>query len=162
MSVILIIFDIELLVDMAADKIVVLYVDDEPDNLFSFQATFRLTFKVYTASGGEEALKLLEQRGFHVIISDQRMPQMTGVELFEKIQEKYPDPIRVLLTGFADMNAVIEAVNKGKIFHYLTKPWNEEELTITIQRAYKAWQDKQDLKDSNEKLEFLLRQKLLS
>ena len=147
---------------MPADKIVVLYVDDEPDNLFSFQATFRLTFKVFTASSGDEALSLLETRGFHVIISDQRMPQMTGVELFEKIQEKYPDPIRVLLTGFADMNAVIDAVNKGKIFHYLTKPWNEEELTMTIQRAYKAWQDKQDLKDSNEKLEFLLRQKLLS
>lgn len=147
---------------MAADKIVVLYVDDEPDNLFSFQATFRLTFKVFTASSGEEALSLLEKRGFHVIISDQRMPQMTGVELFGKIQEKYPDPIRVLLTGFADMNAVIDAVNKGKIFHYLTKPWNEEELTMTIQRAYKAWQDKQALKDSNEQLEFLLRQKLLS
>jgi len=100
---------------MPADKIVVLYVDDEPDNLFSFQATFRLTFKVFTATGGEEALSLLEKRGFHVIISDQRMPQMTGVELFEKIQEKYPDPIRVLLTGFADMNAVIDAVNRENI-----------------------------------------------
>jgi len=147
---------------MPADKIAVLYVDDEQNNLFSFMATFRLTFKVFTASSGEEALSLLEKRGFHVIISDQRMPQMTGVELFEKIQEKYPDPIRILLTGFADMTAVIDAVNKGKIFHYLTKPWNEEELTMTIERAYKAWQDKQALKDSNEQLEFLLRQKLLS
>jgi response regulator RpfG family c-di-GMP phosphodiesterase len=147
---------------MPADKIAVLYVDDEQNNLFSFTATFRLTFKVFTAPGGEEALNLLEKRGFHVIISDQRMPQMTGVELFEKIQEKYPDPIRILLTGFADMTAVIDAVNKGKIFHYLTKPWNEEELTMTIERAYKAWQDKQALKDSNEQLEFLLRQKLLS
>ena len=147
---------------MAADKIVVLYVDDEPDNLFSFQATFRLTFKVFTASSGEEALSLLEKRGFHVIISDQRMPQMTGVELFEKIQEKYPDPIRLLLTGFADMNAVIDAVNKGKIFHYLTKPWNEEELTMTFLRAFIGWHVKHDFKDSNEKLEFLLRQKLLS
>jgi len=147
---------------MPADKIAVLYVDDEQNNLFSFMATFRLTFKVFTASSGEEALSLLEKRGFHVIISDQRMPQMTGVELFEKIQEKYPDPIRILLTGFADMTAVIDAVNKGKIFHYLAKPWNEEELTMTIERAYKAWQDKQALKDSNEQLEFLLRQKLLS
>jgi response regulator RpfG family c-di-GMP phosphodiesterase len=147
---------------MPADKIVVLYVDDEQNNLFSFQATFRLTFKVFTAASGEEALSFLETRGVHVIISDQRMPQMTGVELFEKIQEKHPDPIRILLTGFADMKAVIDAVNKGKIFHYLTKPWNEEELTMTMQRAYKAWQDKQALKDSNEQLEFLLRQKLLS
>jgi YesN/AraC family two-component response regulator len=117
---------------------------------------------VLTAINGEEALKILENKLVHVIISDQRMPQMTGVELFEKVQEKYPDPVRVLLTGYADMNAVIDAVNKGKIFHYLAKPWNEEELTITIERAYAAWVEKQSLKDSNEQLEFLLRQKLLS
>ncbi len=147
---------------MSVNKISVLYVDDEQDNLFSFLATFRLKFRVLTASDGDEALKLLEEKMVHIIISDQRMPHMTGVQLFEKIQEKYPDPIRVLLTGYADMNAVIDAVNKGKIFHYLTKPWNEEELTMTIERAYKAWQDKQALKDSNEQLEFLLRQKLLS
>ncbi|MBS1529582.1 MAG: response regulator [Bacteroidetes bacterium] len=144
------------------NKISVLYVDDEQDNLFSFLATFRLKFRVLTATNGDDALKLLDEKLVHVIISDQRMPQMTGVELFEKIQEKHPDPIRVLLTGYADMNAVIDAVNKGKIFHYLAKPWNEEELTMTIERAYKAWQDKQALKDSNEQLEFLLRQKLLS
>ncbi len=139
-----------------------MYVDDEQDNLFSFQATFRIKYKVLTAINGEEALKILENKLVHVIISDQRMPQMTGVELFEKVQEKYPDPVRVLLTGYADMNAVIDAVNKGKIFHYLAKPWNEEELTITIERAYAAWVEKQSLKDSNEQLEFLLRQKLLS
>ena len=147
---------------MAANKISVLYLDDEQDNLFSFMATFRLKFKVLTASSGEEALKHVETKLFHVVVSDQRMPQMTGVEFFEKMQEKCPDPIRVLLTGYADMNAVIDAVNKGKIFHYLSKPWNEEELTATIERAYVAWQDKQALKDSNEQLEFLLRQKLLS
>lgn len=147
---------------MAANKIAVLYVDDEQDNLFSFMATFRIKFKVLTALNGEEALKYLENKLIHVVISDQRMPKMTGVELFEKIQEKYPDPIRVLLTGYADMSAVVDAVNKGKIFHYLNKPWNEEELTMTIERAYAAWQDKQALKDSNEQLEFLLRQKLLS
>lgn len=147
---------------MPVNKIAVLYVDDEQDNLFSFLATFRIKYKVLTAFSGEEALHLLENKMVHIIISDQRMPHMTGVELFEKIQEKYPDPIRVLLTGYADMNAVIDAVNKGKIFHYLTKPWNEEELDMTIQRAYRAWLDKQALKDSNEQLEFLLRQKLLS
>jgi response regulator RpfG family c-di-GMP phosphodiesterase len=147
---------------MQQNKITVMYVDDEQDNLFSFQATFRIKYKVLTAINGEEALKILENKLVHVIISDQRMPQMTGVELFEKVQEKYPDPVRVLLTGYADMNAVIDAVNKGKIFHYLAKPWNEEELTITIERAYAAWVEKQSLKDSNEQLEFLLRQKLLS
>jgi response regulator RpfG family c-di-GMP phosphodiesterase len=147
---------------MTANKISVLYVDDEQDNLFSFLAAFRLKFKVLTALNGDDALKHLENKLIHVVISDQRMPEMTGVEFFEKMQEKYPDPVRVLLTGYADMSAVIDAVNKGKIFHYLSKPWNEEELTGTIERAYDAWQAKQALKDSNEQLEFLLRQKLLS
>lgn len=147
---------------MISNKISVLYVDDEQDNLFSFKAMFRIKYRVLTAATGEEALKLLESKLVHVIISDQRMPQMTGVELLEKVQEKYPDSIRLLLTGYADMNVVIEAVNKGKIFHYLTKPWNEEELTMAIERAYGAWVEKQSLKNTNEQLEFLLRQKLLS
>ena len=97
-----------------------------------------------------------------VIISDQRMPQMTGVELLEKVQNAYPDTVRLLLTGYADMNVVIEAVNKGKIFHYLTKPWNEEEINQTLERAYEFWKEKQSLKTVNEQLEFMLRQKLLS
>ena len=94
---------------------------------------------------------------------------MTGVEFLERIIEKYPDPMRILLTGYADLNAVIDAVNKGKIFHYLSKPWNEEELDMTIQRAfdlYKKRKEEQEVTDklaiSNDQLEFLLRQKLLS
>jgi len=97
------------------------------------------------------------------------MPNMTGVEFLESILDEYPDPIRILLTGYADMNAVIDAINKGKIFHYLTKPWNEEELDITINRAYEIYKSRMDEKEmthklslSNEQLEFLLRQKLLS
>jgi ActR/RegA family two-component response regulator len=82
---------------------------------------------------------------------------------------EFPDPIRILLTGYADMNAVVDAVNKGKIFHYLTKPWNEEELDMTIQKAFDIYRQKieeqemsRKLSVSNEQLEFLLRQKLLS
>jgi len=155
---------------MPEEKITVLYVDDEENNLFSFKATFRIKYRVLTAISGEEALKIVETtQPLHIIISDQRMPNMTGVDFFEKVQEKYPDPMRILLTGFADMNAVIDAVNIGRIFHYLTKPWNEEELDMTIQRAYKAYLEKQEIKEmnqklagSNDQLEFLLRQKLLS
>jgi len=154
---------------MATRKINVLYVDDEEDNLFSFKATFRIKYQVWTAGSGAEALKLLESKPVEVIISDQRMPQMTGVEFFEKVLEKYPEPVRLLLTGFADMNAVVDAVNKGKIFHYLNKPWNEEELDKAIQCAYQAYLEKQQIKEQNEQLaasngqlEFLLRQKLLS
>jgi response regulator RpfG family c-di-GMP phosphodiesterase len=97
------------------------------------------------------------------------MPQMTGVEFLESILNEYPDPIRILLTGYADMNAVIDAINKGKIFHYLTKPWNEEELDMTILRAYDVYKQKINEREvtnklslSNDQLEFLLRQKLLS
>ena len=154
---------------MAAEKITVLYVDDEENNLFSFKATFRIKYNVLTAISGDEALKILETKKVHIIVTDQRMPEMTGVEFLEKVLEKYHDPMRILLTGYADMGAVVDAVNKGKIFHYLAKPWNEEELDLTINRAYEKYLEKIELKDMNEKLagsndqlEFLLRQKLLS
>jgi response regulator RpfG family c-di-GMP phosphodiesterase len=154
---------------MANDKISVLYVDDEQNNLISFKAVFRIKYNVYTAISGEEATKILQNNTINIIITDQRMPQMTGVEFLESILGDYPDPIRILLTGYADMNAVIDAINKGKIFHYLTKPWNEEELDITINRAFDVYKKRMDEKEtsekltvSNEQLEFLLRQKLLS
>lgn len=143
--------------------------DDEVNNLVSFKATFRIKYNVFTAESGEEAIKLLNENDINIIITDQRMPNMTGVEFLESILSEHPDPIRVLLTGYADMNAVIDAVNKGKIFHYLSKPWNEEELDITITRAYEVYQKRMTEKElndkltiSNEQLEFLLRQKLLS
>jgi response regulator RpfG family c-di-GMP phosphodiesterase len=152
-----------------ADKITVLYVDDEENNLISFKAVFRIKYNILIAISGEEAIKLLRNNTVHVIITDQRMPQMTGVEFLENILDEFPLPTRILLTGYADMNAVIDAVNKGKIFHYLTKPWNEEELDMTIQRAYAVYKEKVDEKEmnakltiSNEQLEFLVRQQLLS
>jgi response regulator RpfG family c-di-GMP phosphodiesterase len=154
---------------MQADKITILYVDDEENNLFSFKATFRIKYQVLTALSGDEALKILAEKQVHIIITDQRMPEMTGVEFLEKVLEKFPDPMRILLTGYTDMEAVVDAVNKGKIFHYLAKPWNEEELDLTINRAYEKYNEKARLKEMNEKLEvsndqleFLLRQKLLS
>ncbi|BAU53543.1 response regulator [Mucilaginibacter gotjawali] len=154
---------------MSDNKIAVLYVDDEEHNLFSFKATFRIKYKVLTALSGAEALDILAKNQVHIIITDQRMPEMTGIEFLEKVLDKFPDPMRLLLTGYADMNAVIDAVNKGKIFHYLAKPWNEEELDLTINRAYEKYLERVQLKEMNEKLEqsndqleFLLRQKLLS
>ena len=150
-------------------KITILYVDDEENNLLSFKATFRIKHHVLTALSGDEALKILSSNHIDIIITDQRMPEMTGVEFLEKVLENYPDPMRILLTGYADMSAVVEAVNKGKIFHYVTKPWNEEELDLTINKAYAKYLEKVQLKEMNEKLEgsndqleFLLRQKLLS
>lgn len=151
------------------DKINVLYVDDEEHNLISFKATFRIKYKIYTAISGEDAIKIMDDKPIDIIITDQRMPNMTGVEFLESILDSHPEPMRILLTGYADLNAVIDAVNKGKIFHYLTKPWNEDELDITIQRAYDIYKLRKDEKELTEKLgvtnsqlEFLLRQQLLS
>lgn len=150
-------------------KISVLYVDDEENNLISFKATFRLKYKIYTALSGADALQLITQHPIDIIITDQRMPQMTGVEFLEEVIKVNPDPMRILLTGYADMSAVVDAVNKGKIFHYLSKPWSEEELDETIRRAYEIFSERKKIKESfsqleitNEQLEFLLRQKLLS
>jgi len=155
--------------DMSKHEITILYVDDEQNNLVSFKATFRLKYNVLTAISGEEAIGLLDSNDVHVIITDQRMPGMTGVEFLESILDRHPDQMRILLTGYADMNAVIDAVNKGKIFHYLSKPWNEKELDETILRAYEEYKKKKEeqelnkkLMTSNGQLEFLLRQKLLS
>jgi response regulator RpfG family c-di-GMP phosphodiesterase len=154
---------------MSDKKITILYVDDEENNLVSFKANFRIKYNVLLAISGDEAMKILENTHVEIIITDQRMPNMTGVEFLEKVLEKYPDPMRILLTGYADMNAVVDAVNKGKIFHYLSKPWNEDELDMTINRAYEVYKESIEIKEMNEKLvvsndqfEFLLRQKLLS
>lgn len=154
---------------MSDKKINLLYVDDEENNLVSFKATFRLKYNVTIALSADEAMKILEKKPFEIIITDQRMPNMTGIEFLEKVLEKYPDPIRILLTGFTDYNAVIDAVNKGKIYHYLSKPWKEEELDLTIKNAYDAYSKNMEIKTmngklatSNDQLEFLLRQSLLS
>lgn len=147
----------------------VLYVDDELNNLLSFKASFRRQFNVLTAESAAEALKILESQSVQVIVSDQRMPKMTGIEFFASILEKYKDPVRILLTGFADIQAVIDAINLGHVFRYCTKPWTEEELTRHLQEACQLYelraQEKElteKLIDTNNKMEFLLRQQLLS
>lgn len=147
----------------------VLYIDDEPHNLLSFKASFRRDFNVFTAESAEEGRKILEKNEIHVILSDQRMPQMTGIEFFESILETFPSPIRILITGYTDINAVIDAINRGQVYKYLTKPWNENDIKIFVEKAYEVYKLRRDnaeltkkLLDVNEKLEFLARQNLLS
>ncbi|RBL94042.1 response regulator [Chitinophaga flava] len=154
---------------MSAQHIHILYIDDEIHNLNAFKASFRRLYNVFTATSAEEAVKLLEEREFHIIISDQRMPRVTGIEFFESILEKYPEPIRMLLTGYADINAVVDAINKGQVYKYFSKPWNEEELRHNIEKAFEVYSLRKENKeltakllDVNEKLEFLVRQKLIS
>lgn len=147
----------------------ILYIDDEPHNLVSFKASFRRTFNIFIAESAQEGRKILESNEIHVILSDQRMPVMTGIEFFESILKKYPEPIRILITGFSDISAVVDAINRGQVYKYLTKPWNEEEVKIFIEKAYEVYTLRkqneiltQKLLDANKKLEFLARQSLLS
>jgi response regulator RpfG family c-di-GMP phosphodiesterase len=157
-------------VTLYTDKIKIIYVDDEENNLVSFKATFRTKYDVLTAISAADAIKLLKNNvDVAIIITDQRMPNMTGVEFLHSIIDEYPLPMRILLTGYTDINALIEAVNLGKIHHYLSKPWNEEELDKCIQESYAQYKkriNEIDLNDrlirTNDQLEFLLRQKLLS
>lgn len=152
------------------EKIKVLYVDDEPNNLYSFKANFRRDFKIFLAESGAEALEVLEkEKEIEIILTDQRMPQMTGIEFLVQAKEKFPDPMRLLITGYADINAVVDAINKGQVFYYLTKPWNEDEVKIAVRNAMEVYSLRKENRDlleklqaANEQLEFLLRQKLLS
>jgi len=93
----------------------VLYVDDEQNNLLSFKAAFRREFNVHTAISGHEALEIVKNEDIDIIITDQRMPNMTGVEFLQNVIPIAPNPIRILLTGYSDINAVVDAINKGEV-----------------------------------------------
>lgn len=121
---------------MEADIIRVLYLDDEEPNLFSFKAAFRRDFEVHTCDEPHKAVRMLDDHEFHVVLSDQRMPRISGVEFFELIMPDHPDTSRVLVTGYADTDAVVDAINKGQVYRFVSKPWNEEELRSVIKSAY--------------------------
>ncbi len=104
-----------------------LVVDDEPDVVKSVQDLLRLDYRVLGATRPQEGLKLLDEHEVHVVMSDQRMPEMTGVEFLHRIRGAHPDVIRLLFTGYADIRAVIDAVNQGSVYRYVTKPWDPGE-----------------------------------
>jgi DNA-binding NtrC family response regulator len=113
----------------------ILVVDDETEILFSLRALLRRDFEVHTAESGAQALEVLHQHPVHVIMTDQRMPQMTGVELLSRARGECPEAIRIIFTGYADLKAVIDAVNRGEIYRYLTKPWDPDELCAVLREA---------------------------
>lgn len=115
-------------------------VDDEIDNLDLLYRTFRRDFQVYKADSAFSALEELEQNGeMAIIISDQRMPEMNGTEFLSKTVERFPDTIRILLTGYTDVEDLVEAINSGQVFKYITKPWNPEELKAVVQQASETY-----------------------
>ncbi|MDJ0733766.1 MAG: response regulator [Nostocaceae cyanobacterium] len=114
----------------------ILVVDDEPDNLDLLYRTFRRDFNVFKAESGIHALDVLAAEGeVAVIISDQRMPEMKGTEFLRKTLPQFPDTVRIILTGFTDIEDLVEAINSGQVYKYITKPWDPDELKQVVQKA---------------------------
>lgn len=154
---------------MEALNISVLYLDDEVQNLQSFAAAFRKYFNVFTATSVAEAEEIIQNQSIHIAISDHKMPGMTGVDFFENMVIRHPDIIRILLTAYTDLNTVVEAINRGQVYRYFSKPWDKEEIVSTVYGAYKIYKDRMQAKklneqllETNEQLEFMLRQRLIS
>lgn len=116
-------------------KHAILLVDDEPEILFSLKGLLRREFDLYTAESGQEALEILGQNIIHVVMTDQRMPEMTGVELMGRVKTEHPDAVRMVFTGYADIKAVVDAINNGGLYRYITKPWDPDELIVLLREA---------------------------
>ncbi len=124
---------------MLNEKISILYVDNERVNLLAFKANFRNEYHVFTAESVVKGMQVLDKQEVQIVIADQQISEMTGVQFLETICDTSPNSICILLTGFSDVSAVIDSINKGKIYNYVTKPWNEEELRRTIAEAKETY-----------------------
>ena len=112
-----------------------LIVDDEPDVCDSVQALLRREFRVLKANSAQEGFQIMQQEEVHIIMTDQRMPQITGVELLTRVKSKNPQAVRMLFTGYADLESIIAAINQGHVFQFLKKPWQAEELEAAVRQA---------------------------
>ncbi len=142
------------------EKFNILYVDDEESNLQGFKAIYFKEHNVFTAISAKEALQTLSETEIHIIITDQKMPEMTGVEFLNQVVTKYPDPIRIILTGYSDIEVIINAINSTGIFRYMTKPWDVNDMTKIIDQGLETYKLRvenkkllNDLKEANELLE---------
>jgi serine phosphatase RsbU (regulator of sigma subunit)/CheY-like chemotaxis protein len=128
------------MVDADESKLKLMVVDDEADNLELLHRTFRRDFEVFLAESGVKALQVLEQEGeMAIIISDQRMPKMNGTEFLSRTVDRFPDTMRILLTGYTDVEDLVGAINAGKVFKYIMKPWNPDDLTVVVQQAAETY-----------------------
>jgi len=133
----------------------ILFVDDEVNILKALQRLLRSEdMTVLSASRGQEALDLLEKTPAQVVISDQRMPEMSGVDLLSQVRERWPDIVRMMLTGYTEIDVAVEAINRGEIYRLITKPWNDDELRATIRQAF----DHADLKSEIKRLNQITRE----
>ena len=144
----------------------ILYVDDEESNLRIFRMAFKRHYNVYTTTDIEEAVRILDDNNIHLIMTDQKMPEMNGTELLERILPAHPDIIRIILTGFSDIEAIVQAVNKCGIYKYITKPYESGEMKMTLDKALETYELKnekqiliKELKSANDHLEEKVRER---
>jgi len=138
-----------------------LIVDDETPNIRVLERLFRDDYYCLTASSGEEAMKLLDQHDVAIIVTDQRMPQMTGIELLKRTADRRPHMVRILLTGYTDIDALVEALNCGLVYMYVSKPWNNQDLKLRLSRAVQHYEDnkrRHSLVAANERLAVRLKE----
>ena len=134
---------------MATDRGAILIVDDEPHVISALMRGLdEEPYLVAGASGGAEALQLMAQRSFKVVISDEKMPEMDGAQFLALVKKRYPETVRIMLTGHASVEATMRAVNSGEIYRFFTKPWNDTELKLAIRSAL----EKYDLEQENRRL----------
>src|SRR5436189_6196835 len=128
----------------------ILVVDDEPDVVKSVKDLLRLDYKVLGATKAEDGMKLMAENQVDVVMTDQRMPETTGVEFLSHVRGPHPEATRLLFTGYADIRAVIDAINQGNVYRYITKPWDPQELQTVIHEAcerYDLLVERQELLD---------------
>lgn len=131
----------------------ILCIDDETHNLEALERLLRKKYTTVIASSGAEALEKLKEHQFSLIISDQKMPEMTGVQFFMQAKEIQPEAIRILLTGYTDLESVIGAINEGQIYRYITKPWEPEEFLNTTRQAIEIFEMKNTIREQNAQLQ---------
>lgn len=131
----------------------ILYIDEEKQNLISFETIFSLDYHIFTASSGQAALEVMEQNTVQLVITDQQLPDMSGIEFLEQILVNHPDCMRMIMTGASDKDAIIQAFNKGYIYRYVVKPWNREDLKLTIDSAMEVYNLKTQNRDLIDYLE---------
>ena len=161
---------------MNDNKHTVLLVDDEEKILNSLKRLLRKDgYRLFTASSGSKGLKVLEESDVHLVISDQRMPQMSGTEFLAIVKERYPDAIRIILTGYTDVDSITESINKGHIYKFFLKPWNDQSLKLEIKSALEQYdliqankrlhekviEQNEELKKINENLEMLVKERTM-
>jgi len=134
---------------MSGDQHIVLCVDDDENIVRSLKRLLRKEdYRLLTATRAKEGLKLLQENNVHLVISDQRMPEMSGTEFLALVKEKYPDVMRICLTGYTEVDSITESINKGHIYKFFLKPWNDQNLQLEIRQALEQY----DLIQANRKL----------